>query len=83
VKPNTTAVLAAALVLLFAAVIAGAFVTRDHELARQLAQGLLNIVIGVAGFYFGSSSGSRAKDDAIAKALAPTPPADPQPGEPE
>jgi len=68
-KITTQAALAGGLVLLFAAVIGGAFLTGDNELARQLAQGLLNIVIAVAAFYFGSSQGSQAKDATISAAL--------------
>lgn len=83
-KISTAAALAAGLVLLFALVLAAAFVTGDHELARQLSGVLANIVIAIASFYFGSSVGSQQKDATIAAALNAPPPApvqstDPQP----
>jgi hypothetical protein len=68
-KTSTAAVLAGGLLVLFAAVMVGAFLTGDRDLVRALAQGLLNIVVGVAGYYFGSSAGSARKDQTIAKAL--------------
>jgi hypothetical protein len=69
--PRTTAAaaLAGGILLLFAAVVLGAFVTGDRDLARALGQGLLNVLVGVAGYYFGSSAGSARKDQTIAKAL--------------
>ncbi len=70
--------LAGGFVALFALVLLGAFLTGDKDLVRALAQGLMNIVVAVAAFYFGSSQGSRRKDDTIADALKAnggTPPA--------
>ena len=69
--PRTTAAaaLAGGILLLFAAVVLGAFLTGDRDLARALGQGLLNVLVGVAGYYFGSSAGSARKDQTIAKAL--------------
>jgi hypothetical protein len=79
-KLSIAPALAGGFVLLFAAVILGGFVRGDTELVRQLASGLLNIVIAVAGFYFGSSAGSQGKDATIAQlAAAPPPPAAPDP----
>lgn len=69
--PPAAATLAGAFVVLFGLVILGGFVRGDTELVRQLASGLLNIVIAVAAFYFGSSQGSQAKDATIARALNP------------
>ena len=71
--------LASAFVGLFALAMGAAWMEGDRELARQLSQGLLNILIAVAGFYFGSSQGSRGKDAAIAAALKAAPPTDPHP----
>jgi hypothetical protein len=84
-KLTTQAALAAGFLLLFAAVILGAFLTADRNLVTLLSQGLLNIVIAVASFYFGSSQGSQTKDATIQAALTPpaVPPTDPQPGDPE
>jgi hypothetical protein len=62
-------VLAGAFVLLFGLVLGGAFLTSDKDLVRALAQGLMNILVAVASFYFGSSQGSQRKDAAIAAAL--------------
>ncbi len=59
--------LAGGVLALVALTLLGAFLTSDHDLVRSLAQGLLNILIGVAGFYFGSSEGSRNKDGVIAQ----------------
>ena len=70
--------LAAAFVLLFALAMGAAWLEGDRELARQLSQGLLNILIAVAGFYFGSSQGSRTKDAAMAAALHPAAPEEPK-----
>ena len=75
-KRNPAPALAAALVLLFALALGAAWLAGDRELARQLSQGLLNVVIGVASFYFGSSQGSQAKDAAIAGVLKPRTPSD-------
>jgi hypothetical protein len=79
-KIPTAPALAGGFLVLFALVIAGAFVTADHDLIRALAQGLLNIVVAVAAFYFGSSAGSQAKDATIAAALGVTAPAEPETG---
>lgn len=64
---NTASALAGAFLLLFAGVFVGAFLIGDTDLVKLLAQGLLNIMIAVAAFYFGSSHGSQAKDATIAK----------------
>lgn len=74
-KIPTAPALAGGFLLLFALVLLGAFLRGDEELARALAQGLLNIVIGVAAFYFGSSQGSQRKDEVIGEAMkrAPAP----------
>jgi hypothetical protein len=61
--------LAAGVFALLALVTASAFLTGDRDLVRMLAQGLLNIAVGVASYYFGSSAGSRHKDETIAAAL--------------
>ena len=70
-KLDPAPALAAAFVLLFAVAMGAAWLAGDRELARQLSQGLLNILIAVSGFYFGSSRGSQAKDATIAAALKP------------
>jgi hypothetical protein len=61
--------LAFALLAVFACVTFGAFQLKDDSLFKTLAQGLLNIIIAIAAYYWDSSQGSRAKDDAIAAVL--------------
>ena len=68
-KIATAPALAGGFLLLFALVLIGAFVSQDRDLVRALAQGLLNVIVGVAAFYFGSSEGSRRKDSLIGSAL--------------
>lgn len=68
VQITTTTSLAVLFLVLFGAVVFGAY-QLDKDLFKYLAQGLLNIAIGIAGFYFGSSQGSQKKDDTISKAL--------------
>ena len=75
-KIATAPALAGGFLVLFALALLGAFLTQDKDLVRALAQGLMNIVIAVAGFYFGSSQGSRRKDETIAAAMK-APAADP------
>lgn len=75
---EATVILAAAFLGLFAIVLIGAFVTRDRDLMHSLSQGLLNILIAVAAFYFGSSQGSQKKDDTIATALNTSQTGDPK-----
>lgn len=70
-----TGVLALAFLALFAGVLWAAD-WLDKDLFKTLAQGLLNILIAVAAFYFGSSQGSQKKDETIATAL--NPPGDPK-----
>ena len=65
---NASAILAFLFLALFAAVTYGAWQS-DHDLFKTLAQGLLNIIIAIAAFYWGSSQSSRSKDDAIVSAL--------------
>jgi len=68
-KIPTAPALAGGFLVLFALVLLGAFLTHDKDLVRALAQGLLNIVVAVSAFYFGSSQGSQRKDDTIASVL--------------
>lgn len=66
---STPALLAFAFLALFSCVTYGAWQLKDAELFKTLSQGLLNILIAIAAYYWGSSSSSRAKDDTIASAL--------------
>ena len=77
-KIQTAPALAGSFLVLFALVLLGAFLTTDRDLVRTLSQGVLSIVIGIAGYYFGSSAGSRSKDDAIAAAMTAPPRAPPE-----
>ena len=73
-KMSPAPALAAALLLLFAGSMLGSFEVTDlHDLFKSMAQALTNIVIGLAGYYYGSSQGSQKKDDTIASALNPPP----------
>ncbi len=75
-KIATAPALAGGFLVLFALALLGAFLTGDRDLVRALAQGVMNIIIAVAAFYFGSSQGSRRKDETIAAAMK-TPGAEP------
>lgn len=66
---STSGLLAFAFLALFSAVTYGAWQLKDAELFKTLSQGLLNILIAIAAYYWGSSQNSRAKDDTIASAL--------------
>lgn len=79
---NVPALLGCGFVLMFAAVFWGAFATGDKTLIQTLSEALKAVVFTVAGYYFGSSKGSQAKDEALAQLAATPPPAaaDPAPG---
>jgi len=68
---STSAILAFAFLGCFAAVTLGAYLAGQWDLFKTLSQGLENIIIAIAAYYWGSSSSSRAKDDAIASAIKP------------
>ena len=78
-KISTAPALAGGFLLLFALVLLGAFLAHDRDLVRVLSQGVLNIVIAVAAYYFGSSQGSERKDATIAQVLGSPPPSEPAP----
>jgi len=66
------AILALVIFALFAAAIVGGFVTGDKALVNTLIEALKATVFTVAGYYFGSSKGSQAKDGVIASLQAKT-----------
>ena len=63
---------AAFLALFVVAMIIAAFV--DQELFRAMGYALNNIVVGLAGYYFGTSQSSANKDAVIAQQLKAPPP---------
>lgn len=76
IKIDFPAVLALNIFITFAIVIMLAFFVKipvDGPLG-QLIEVLKNIVLIMVGFYFGSSAGSKSKDDALIKNAAPPTP---------
>lgn len=63
--PAMPALLALIIFALVATALVIALLTGDTDTARGLVDTLKNLAMIVAGFYFGSSVGSRAKDGAL------------------
>lgn len=76
--PDTQSIIAVSLVgsLL---VIAFLLILKDHKLSEVVIGGLMTVGFAtIIAYYFGSSKGSKEKDDTITQmALTPTPPAAP------
>lgn len=75
---KTRTIIALAVILGFYGLIAAYFafpLKGDAATFNLLAGAAIAATSGVLGYYFGSSTGSKAKDDAlVAKATEPTPP---------
>ena len=71
-KKISPLIAAAFLVLFVVAMIVAAFI--DQELFRAMGYALVNIVVGLAGYYFGTSQSSATKDAVIAKSLSSSAP---------
>lgn len=69
VRPSAQLALAFAFLLTLWLVAVGAIVMGDKDLFHTIGTGILTVVVGVAGFYFGTSLSSQKKDETFAKVI--------------